>query len=344
MTNTPLLASTGVEQIDQIIAGLVGLVELSFPGRARGYYLEGSYADGTAVAVSDIDMGIVFAGHLDPDEGRRFGQLLDACKQISPCTLDVKAYSEAELAQVDTLGFQNPGHLIMQSVGLKLAGRLVYGQDTRAAIPLVPIETYARFMMHFPYRVFAVMRRNLEVLTVPLDYPDPAADFYGYARRQLRARDGTIHLATKQLLLTTAFTAGALVAHVAGQYVGNKRAAVELYRRWIGDEWAAVLEEIEVCCRERWGYLLPTASEDREHLRGLCRQGLTSENLFLARYREYLLAEIQHSDEAIRLFAVQRLGRLIYQDDAVVAALGEARASDAPEIQEAAEEALRRYL
>ena len=56
-----LLAETGIEQIDSILRGLVGLFEVSFPGRIRGCYLTGSYSDGTAVDLgrtlhsSDID-------------------------------------------------------------------------------------------------------------------------------------------------------------------------------------------------------------------------------------------------------------------------------------------------
>ena len=57
-----LCATTGVAAVDQIIRGVIGLVELAFPARVRGYYIQGGYADGSAVPASDIDMRIVFKG------------------------------------------------------------------------------------------------------------------------------------------------------------------------------------------------------------------------------------------------------------------------------------------
>jgi predicted nucleotidyltransferase len=54
-----LASSTGDPRIDEIVQGIIGLFEIAFPGRIRGCYLVGSYADGTAVPLSDIDIRVV---------------------------------------------------------------------------------------------------------------------------------------------------------------------------------------------------------------------------------------------------------------------------------------------
>jgi hypothetical protein len=62
MNDITPLHSTGNQQVDHILQGVIGLYEMIFPGRIRGYYLVGSYADGSAVAASDIDVEIWFKG------------------------------------------------------------------------------------------------------------------------------------------------------------------------------------------------------------------------------------------------------------------------------------------
>ena len=52
MAAIALLTSTGQRSVDGILRGVVGLFEAVFPDRVRGYYLGGSYADGTAVPAS----------------------------------------------------------------------------------------------------------------------------------------------------------------------------------------------------------------------------------------------------------------------------------------------------
>jgi hypothetical protein len=330
MPTIELLATTGVEQVDSIVRGVISLIELMLPHRVRGYYLTGSYADGSAVPMSDIDLATVVMGVATPEEDQQFADLRAACKLISPCSLDLSLLSE---------------DIVLQSgeVSLKLASVLLYGEDIRAGVPLMSISAYTRQAMHFPYVVFSAMRRNLSILTFPLDYPDPAADYYGYVRRQLRALDGTIHTTTKQLLLTACWTATALVAYKAGTYVSNKRDCLKQYRRWTNDEWAALLEDIDEHCRMRWGYRVPEAAADQEHLRELCQRELVFENHFLTVYQQYLLAELQEPDELTRQFAVERLGQIVYHADAVLGALHEVEQQASPQLRHAVAETVRRY-
>jgi len=55
-----LRCSTGNVRVDTALRGAIGIFEAAFPGRIRGYYLFGSQMDGSAVAISDIDLFVVF--------------------------------------------------------------------------------------------------------------------------------------------------------------------------------------------------------------------------------------------------------------------------------------------
>lgn len=60
MSYVSLLDSAGNREVDNILRGVIGIFESVFPDRIRGYYLTGSYTDGTAVPASDIDVDILF--------------------------------------------------------------------------------------------------------------------------------------------------------------------------------------------------------------------------------------------------------------------------------------------
>ena len=62
MNDGTLLVTTGNRTVDQALRAAVEAFEAAFPDRIRGYYLEGSYADGTGLATSDADVVIVFVG------------------------------------------------------------------------------------------------------------------------------------------------------------------------------------------------------------------------------------------------------------------------------------------
>jgi hypothetical protein len=55
-----LSTSSGSQSADNALRGLIGIFEMLFPGRIRAYYAEGSYADRTAIASSDIDLVLIF--------------------------------------------------------------------------------------------------------------------------------------------------------------------------------------------------------------------------------------------------------------------------------------------
>ena len=54
-----LIFSTGNTQVDGILSGFIQACEDALPGRVKAYYLTGSYAYGSPVPTSDIDLNVV---------------------------------------------------------------------------------------------------------------------------------------------------------------------------------------------------------------------------------------------------------------------------------------------
>ena len=158
-------------------------------------------------------------------------------------------------------------------------------------------------------------------LRYPLAYPDANDEFYGYLRRPLRLPDGREVMCTRDLLRATGWAATALLALRAGVYVAAKRDCQNLYRQYIGDEWADLLTELYASCAQRWRYRIPEEPEEREQLRSLCAATLAFENHFLLVCRAYLLAELCSDTTERRQAAALTLARLPFADDEIAGAL-----------------------
>lgn len=310
-----LLASPGVEEIDRILCGIVTIFEASFPGRVRGYYLLGSYADGGAVAISDIDLLLLFAGALTADERAGAVALVEGCALLSATRLDIVICDEATIAS--------------EVVLLQRGGLLIYGADTRAQLPLPPLDIYTRETMDAARHFITCVLRGADRLIYPLAYPDPAGEFFGYDTLRIPEwyPPGT-ERGVKELVTTATRIARASLALRAGRYAGSKGGSVTAYGEYIGDEWADLLAALYNNGKLRWGYAVPTNAEERRLLRDLCRRMLAFENDFLARYRGYLLGLLRTGDAAERAHARQKLREVIFSDAEAHAALREAHAAD----------------
>ncbi len=230
------------------------------------------------------------------------------CTGLSAIELDIGVTEEAEL-----VGGVPPM--------LKLASRLIYGEDILAGIPLLPIEVWTCDRMHSSYWLcITVFRRSVPV-KYPLGYPDPASEFYGYDGRTVELTDGSTTNSTRNLIRVTGWMATALIALDAGQYIARKRDCHSLYRQWIGDEWTSLLENIYALCRAKWNYLIPTEPAEREQLRLLCARTLKFENHFLLRYKPFLLAELHAADEGRQAHARWVMEQIVYDDVEIQAAL-----------------------
>jgi carbamoyltransferase len=97
---------------------LIGSFERSFPGRLRVYYAEGSYADRTAIAASDIDLVLIFKNSfVDEDEAGAARRLGACCACLSAFELDLDYFDYHTTAQrsysskfVDLFGAPRPSH------------------------------------------------------------------------------------------------------------------------------------------------------------------------------------------------------------------------------------------
>ena len=286
MKQDNLLISTGHAPVDGILQTTISRFEAAFPGRIGGYYIEGSYANGTDIATSDLDLTIVFRGHFAGETERASAvALAHECTMLSPVEFDAEIVDEATLS-------------VGASPQFKLGSRLIYGEDIRGKIPLMPLEVWTRSRMRAAYTLMRTVYHRPPVVRPPLDFPDPGDPWRGYANRTVRLPDGSEVLSTRNLIRTTGWAATALVALKAGQYVVTKRECHTLYRTAINDEWAPLLEDIYRACREQWQYLIPEQPEDRQHLRVICERTLAFENHFLGIYMDFLLRQVRERDAA----------------------------------------------
>ena len=331
MAELALLGSTSDARADRILRDLVALIEAHLPERARGYYLVGSYAAGEARPSSDIDLIVLLKGELAEGEREHFAPVRDACKRLSPIPLDITLDSEAKFFRIGGVWFQ--------TVSL-----LIYGEDVRPRIPRKPVEQHSRDLMHAMYPLLARVRGNPAVLTYPLDYPDPTDALRGYDARYRDVPESR-RTATKDLVTNVLGAASALTLLQARQYVGTgkKSDIPEQYRRWVGDEWATLVEDVFEYCRVRWDYRVPDTPSERAQLYELCEHALAFENHFLMRYKDFLLADLQQPDVPIQLHAARRLGQLVYHDPLVISALRRLAQALAPELRDAAVAALAQY-
>lgn len=324
MHNITLLTLTGDPQIDQILRGVIGLVELLFPERVRSYYVTGSYADGTAVPTSDLDVMIVLKNNATHDELDKIFDIADQISLLSPLFLDLEGIGEDQLS--------SKGHF------LKFASLFIYGDDIRDAIQTPDIDDYVRNCMHNPpiYFMTHVARRQ-PVVTFPLDYPDRTAEFYGYDHNPLED-----HQDTKVLMAIIGHAATAIVALKTRQFVGTKSQCLSMYKQHVHDEWTDLLTEVYTVYRNAWSYRIPENAEDRRRLRHVCERTLRFENHFLKLYRSYLLTELHGSDDRNKLKAIEMLGKIIFPDETVLNTLRTFETSTSEELKTAAVSTIRK--
>jgi predicted nucleotidyltransferase len=326
METLALCATTGDRRADTLLQGTIGVVETCFPERVRGCYLIGSYANGSAVASSDLDLVVVFKHGFVGDEQVRCRQLARHCSLLSPIRIDLAPRCEDDL-------FRNG------AVSLKLASRVVYGEDIRAAVPLEPLEEYLPQVLSGFFIYTALLRGEPERLIAPLGYPDPHAPFYGYERWGLYLAD-RLEVGLRTLVNSTTLAATFLVGVRAGRHVGTKRDAVGAYRLTLADAWADLLEDVYGLCKQRWAYRIPATPAEQAELRQLCQRILGFENAALEQCRAYLLELLVGGGDHLKLLAAQSLQRITFADPEVAAALEGLARHEQAAVRHAAQEAL----
>ena len=306
-----LVASTGSAPMDALVQGALARVLVALPDRLRAVYALGSYADESAVSTSDLDLVFIVADGFRDGEQARVQAILAECAARAEGELDGEVMDEAGLAAG-------------VSPTLKLGSRLLWGEDVRQRLPLMPLATWTRDRMHTSYWRLAGLFARPAPLTMPLNFPDPGDEFYGYARRLVHLPDGALEPGTRDLMRAVGWMATALLAYQTGQYVATKRACATMYRAHIGDEWGDLLDDLALWVRGAWQYRIPAAPEDHARLRAICAHTLAFENHFLARYQRYTLAELRGNDPEGRRAALEAQRRIPLADAEMMRAVAEA--------------------
>ncbi len=310
MAEVVLAESTGSAQMDTVVRKVIARFLTALPDRLRAVYVIGSYADASAVPTSDLDLKLIVAGSWREGERERIQSPLTAWTSQANSELDIEIKEEVGLrAGV--------------SPTLKLGSRLLWGDDVCENLPLIPLTIWTRDRMHTSYWRLAGLFSRPAPLTMPLDYPDPHDEFYGYTRRLTHLPDGRLAPGTRDLMRAVGWMATALLADQAGQYVATKRACATMYREHIGDEWATLLDDMAAWVRGAWQYRIPPAQEERAHLRAICARTLEFENHFLALYRRYALSELHGDDPLGRQLAIEAQQRIPLADADLMRAMAD---------------------
>ena len=333
MSKISLINSTGHDDIDNILVGIVGIFETVFPNRIRAYQVTGSYSNKTAIGSSDIDMTVVFKGNsIDDQEEGRFSQITSYCSLLSSVELGMECIDEGKLLRLNT-EFPYTHFAIINKIG----SLLVYGEDIRDNMPLPPLDavvwTYMEAIYHEHQCFLAQRRQSSAILTFPLRYPEPEVEFYGYVNSR----------GIFDLVLNTGLAVTILCAIEAQRYVASKSDCPSIYAECINDEWTPFVQEVFEKCRYQWEQSVPTDEEGRGQLREICKQTLAYENHFLTVFREYLLAKLHDPDSNNQMLAAQWLGRIIYWDEEVLDALKSLENTDNKELYQVVKKALRPF-
>jgi predicted nucleotidyltransferase len=278
MESFALSTSTGVSEVDNILRGTIGILETTFPDRIRAYYLHGSFADGSGIETSDIDLFLVSKGKFTPAEREKIQRIMHFSSLLSPFMVEMIALNEDTLLQ--------DGHFRIKS-----ASKLLWGEDLRESIPEQTLDQYLHMYAHFPRVYIIQMLRNSETVTYPLSYPQPTGEFYGYDQQLLPPANVKQHN-IKKLVTCVCWIATILIAWQSGKTVTGKRASVEMYREYVNDEWTTFIEEVYEYGNRQWRYLVPQEPKQRQQLRHLCTQVLAFENHYLSKYNEYCNREV----------------------------------------------------
>jgi len=302
-----LVGSTGDPIIDDIVRKIVGVFETAFPGRIASYYVVGSYAYRDAVALSDIDLRVIFEGEfLGDHEVEKFLQVRQECRLDSPVQIDLPPLSEARLYSDE--------NWLHEALGIKTSGVLLYGRDLRDRLPMPDLDSYLRNYTEAPVMFMGSLRRQTTGLAYPLGYPNPHGPFYGYDESERQT-------STQMMVLMAGYATTCLIAMHTGEMVNKKSDWIASYKTHVGDAWTLLLENIYGKCRLEWGYRIPESEPDRRMLRELCRKTLAFENYYLLRYREYLLTELRSGDADRGSLAIARFKDVSYPDNEVATVL-----------------------
>ena len=264
VSSFPLRGSTGDCKADAVLREVVKRYETALPGRVRGYYVCGSYADGTATTRSDLDVHLVIHTRLVPEDetvARGIGHLMSLTSLIA---LDVRH------VVLDDLGDG-------RHVSLSRASLLVFGCDDRASAVAPSLEQHLDLVTRGCIDAMLRIRQRVRRLDTPLEFPDPRGPYFGYDTPELATMYSKGAPSSRRAVSLACRIASALVASAAGRIACSKQESVELYRSLVGDQHSQLVSTLYTRCKVEWAYSIPEDPASRIELRELCRSLLSLE-------------------------------------------------------------------
>lgn len=260
--------STGSDRIDAGLRNAIRVCEQELPDLVRGYYIIGSYADGSAIEESDLDFEVITKaniGSTDLERANRISKRLN--EDEPPCGFSIR--NEASLS-------------VVSSATLRLNSLFLFGEDIRERISFPSISDYARAVaaqgVNFSW---TRIRRSVLPARLHLAYPDADDDFLGYFRTGR----------TKDLVQTAFWGATSILATEFGEYVTNRVHALKLWEARVADSWTMYLRQLYEVLRNDLGYMIPTHQTERKRVRRLCEATLDFENHVAVRFQAFVAHE-----------------------------------------------------
>jgi hypothetical protein len=209
---------------------------------------------------------------------------------------------------------------------------LLYGEDVSARIPPLHHDDIVRKAVSSAIFVLRELYDPASPLHVPLAYPDPEGEFYGFERDGMPAPRGWSGPGTKKLINAVSMVAGAVVAMQTEHVALSRAESLPLYRRYVGDDWMGFVEQVCALRTPQRGYAMPTDRTDRHRLRQLCAQTPAFMNHFLALYKAHVLVHLHSETEVDIQWAAQALTEVGYPEPEVRQVLEELweRCTDGP--------------
>ena len=260
---------------------MIDLLTMVFPDRIRAVYLAGSRIEATAATVSDIDGTIIFKERfLNTQEAAQVEALLSHCRLLSPLRLDMTLIAEDDPSITTAV----------RDVRLKLGTHLVYGEDIRDQIPLPTLGAYQSYLREW-VESFLCPIHDIDTLQVPLTYPEPEDEFYGYTRkRAIPWYPADVTSGTKEWAATICWVATAWLALEHNCFVASRAICIELAKQRLPTPWGDFVKMVYRQCKHEWDYQVPREPSARQQLRHLCEQSLSFFNDYLERQQEVVVS------------------------------------------------------